>query len=302
MCEVSVIIPVYNGAEYVGGAVESALAQRGVSLEVIVVDDGSTDETPQILERFGSAIRVIRGQHAGHVEARNQAARVAVGEWLAFLDADDELLPTKLQRQLAAAVDAAMVYTDRENVGATAHIARHQSESQVLYEGSVFDHLILGNFITVSSVMLRKDWFLQLGGFDPDPYGCEDWDLWLRYAAAGGTVRAVCSPLTRYRWRRDAMSMKHEQMQRGRELVVRRALASPRGRLLNQSIAAQALAATWETAAAYAALARSPKAIGWYLRSIRCWPLTPRVYRQLAKCCLQMMWSSSLNLRASESK
>jgi glycosyltransferase involved in cell wall biosynthesis len=302
MCEVSVIIPVYNGAEYIGGAVESALAQRGVSLEVIVVDDGSTDETPQILERFGDAIRVIRGRHAGHVAARNQAARVAAGEWLAFLDADDEWLPTKLQQQLAAAVDADLVYTERENLGATAHIARRQSESQILYEGSAFEHLILGNFITVSSVILRKDWFHRLGGFDADPYGCEDWDLWLRYSAAGGTICVVRAPLTRYRWRDDAMSMKHDQMQRGRELVVRRALASPRGRLLNRSIAARARAAAWETAAAYAALARSPKAIRWYLRSICRWPLTPRVYRQLAKCCVQMMWSGSPNLRTSEGK
>jgi len=275
MCDVSAIIPVYNGAEYVGAAVESALAQRGVSLEVIVIDDGSTDETPRILERFGSAIRVVRGEHAGHVHARNHAARLAAGEWLAFLDADDEWLPTKLQRQLAAAVDAGMVYTERENLDATARIARHQSESQILYEGRIFDHLILGNFITVSSVILRKDWFHRLGGFDPEPYGCEDWDLWLRYSAAGGTIRAVRAPLTRYRWRRDAMSMNHERMQRGRELVVRRALASPRGRLLNRSIGAQARAATWETAAAYATLARSPKAIAWYLRSIRRWPREP---------------------------
>jgi glycosyltransferase involved in cell wall biosynthesis len=97
---VSVIIPTFNRANLVAGAVESALEQTVSGIEVIVVDDGSTDSTAQELARFGNRIRVLHQQNAGVSAARNAGIRAATGEWIAFLDSDDRWQPTKLERQL----------------------------------------------------------------------------------------------------------------------------------------------------------------------------------------------------------
>src|SRR5262245_48697084 len=102
---VSAIIPAYNAAPFIEQAVASALAQKGVDTEVIIVDDGSTDGTWEKLERFGDRIWKVRQSNGGPAKARNHGARLATGDWLAFLDADDEWAPDKLAKQLALARD-----------------------------------------------------------------------------------------------------------------------------------------------------------------------------------------------------
>lgn len=97
---VSVIMPVHNGAQFLREAIESALAQDYTPVEIIVVDDGSTDATPQILASFGSRIRHIRQTNSGAAAARNAALQASRGEYLAFLDADDLWLPQKLRVQI----------------------------------------------------------------------------------------------------------------------------------------------------------------------------------------------------------
>ena len=98
---VSVVIPTYNYGRYLATAIESALAQTFVPLEVIVVDDGSTDDTPQILETFGNRIQTIRQLNQGAGAARNTGIAAARGEYVAFLDSDDIWKPRKLQMQIA---------------------------------------------------------------------------------------------------------------------------------------------------------------------------------------------------------
>src|SRR6266540_5740063 len=168
---VSAIIPTFNAADYVSQAVTSVLASRGVRVEVIVIDDQSTDATWQVLERFGGAIQNLRQQKGGPYKARNLGARLASGEWLAFLDADDEWLPDKLTRQLALADDqAVLIYSDRFNVGNCIQMPSRQSDGQILHEGEVLEPLLIqGNFITLSSVVVRKWWFEYMGGFNEDP-------------------------------------------------------------------------------------------------------------------------------------
>ena len=99
--EASVIIPAYNHARFVGEAVESVLLQTAASREVIVVDDGSTDDTARVLAGFGGRIRVIRQPNRGVAAARNAGAALASGDVLTWLDADDTWWPRKLERQLA---------------------------------------------------------------------------------------------------------------------------------------------------------------------------------------------------------
>jgi glycosyltransferase involved in cell wall biosynthesis len=287
MPTVSTIIPAYNAAAYIRQAVTSVLNQRDVSVEVIVVDDGSTDETGQILQEFGSSVRTLYQANAGHVKARNRGARIARGTWLAFLDADDEWLPEKLTKQLALADEqTGLIYTERLNFGDCQRVAERQSKGQKLWEGDVFAQLLMGNFITVSSVIIRKEVFEELGGFEEDLLVCEDWDLWLRYAARGGRVRVCREGLTRYRWHEGAMSHNLERMLHGRLKVLERALALPRGKALPESFVRRAISREWEISAWYAALVQPRKALAWYLRSALYWPWNVSTYKGMVKCLL----------------
>lgn len=285
MPAVSVIIPAYNAAAYIATAVDSVLDQKGVTVEILAVDDGSTDGTWELLGRFGPAVRRVRQANGGPARARNHGARLAAGEWLAFLDADDEWLPHKLAAQLTAAGDAGLVYTDRYNFGECGRVNERQSDGVRLWEGDVFEPLLRQNFITISSVILRRDWFERLGGFDEALIGTEDWDLWLRYAAEG-PVRLCREPLTRYRWRRSSLTNNLDRMCEGRLRVVRRALASPRGRRLSRAARRQVLAGVWSESAWFAAETKPRTAAWWYLRSALHWPWRAGPYKGIVKCCL----------------
>jgi glycosyltransferase involved in cell wall biosynthesis len=287
MNRVTTLIPVYNGAQYVGNAIRSVLAQSHPDVEVIVIDDGSTDDTPQVLSQFGDAIRVLRQQNSGHVRSRNNGARIATGNWLAFLDADDEWEPTKLASQLALADESVgLVYTDRRNIGETHRIWEFGSQFNTLWDGDIFEPLLFGNFVTVSSAVIRREWFERLSGFDADLLVCEDWDMWLRFAGAGGRTAVCREPLTRYRWHADSMTYNQQRMCDGRLKVVERALASARGRQLPHAVARRSLAATWQTSAWYAEPTERWNAFKWYVRACLYWPWNLAAYKGMVKCCL----------------
>jgi glycosyltransferase involved in cell wall biosynthesis len=169
---VSVIIPAYNVAGIVGRAIDSALAQTVSPLEIIVVDDGSRDETASVVEAYGGKVRLIRQANAGPAAARNRGARDAAGEWLAFLDADDAWLPTKLERQLA--------YVGAARVGLVACL----TSGSVDDDNITLERLWNYNYIGMSGVLVRRAAFEEVGGFDEDPglISAEDYNLWLRIA------------------------------------------------------------------------------------------------------------------------
>lgn len=284
---VSVIIPALNAARYIGRAVSSAMESEDVSFEVIVVDDGSEDGTWQLLEDLGPRIRTARQDRGGPYVARNLGAGLARGEWLAFLDADDEWEPSKLSKQLRLADESTgLVYTDRVNIGDLSRVSRLQSDSVRLWEGDVFEPLLLGNFITLSSVLMRKSWFDRLGGFEVGRRGVQDWDLWLRYAAAGGLVRLCREPLTRYRIHAQQMSNDLKARALDRESVLRQALRLPRGRHVSARTVRKAFASVWTIGAWQAAADQPGRAIAWYLRAASYWPWDVETYKAIAKCCL----------------
>jgi len=284
---VTAIIPAFNAADHVARAVSCALASRDVTLEVVVVDDQSTDDTWRILESFGDAIRKFRQPKGGPYRARNLGARMARGEWLAFLDSDDEWTPDKLARQLAVA-DAAtdLVYTDRFNIGAADRVPRRFSDGCTLFEGDIFEPLLLGNFVTLSSALMRKSAFERLGGFSEERMGVQDWDLWLRLAAGGGRVSVLREPVTSYRYHREQMSLAHDARAADRVAVLERALMTPRGRQVGRRTVRQAFANVWAIGAWQLAPSRRWKAILWFLRAARYWPWKMDLYRGIAKCCL----------------
>ncbi|KPJ78751.1 MAG: glycosyl transferase [Deltaproteobacteria bacterium SG8_13] len=178
---VSVIIPTYNRAGIVGEAVDSVLAQDYPDYELIVVDDGSTDATAEVLNRYGDKIRTLRQKNRGVSAARNAGIRSASGEFFAFLDSDDLWLPSKLGLQVAffdRHPDAVVCQTEeiwiRNGVRVNPR-KRHRKPSGMIFEPSL--QLCL---VSPSAVMIRRSLFDQVGLFDESLPACEDYDLWLR--------------------------------------------------------------------------------------------------------------------------
>ncbi len=181
MNRVSVVIPTYNRAHMLREAVESALGQSLEPAEILVVDDGSTDLTPEILSSFGNKIRYFKGPHRGVSSARNKGWRLAESEWIAFLDSDDLWLPNKLHRQMKALAewtDIPLCYTDEIWIrhGKRVNPCKHHAK----YSGWIFQHCLARCIISPSSALIRKEILEELGGFDEQLPVCEDYDLWLR--------------------------------------------------------------------------------------------------------------------------
>jgi glycosyltransferase involved in cell wall biosynthesis len=274
--DVSVVVPAYNAATFLAGAIDSVLGQTLPPAQVIVVDDGSTDDTPGVIARYAERVTAVRLANGGVARARNAGARMATSRWIAFLDADDEWLPTKLERQIArAGDDVALVYTDRFNVGARGPLPPVQSEIQPLYEGDVFlDLLRLGNHVTLSTVMVRRDVFERLGGFRETFRNAEDWDLWIRLAAEH-RVAACHEPLVNYRFHAGMKSGDPAAMWRARVRIVGDALDSPRGQRLAGAERRAVWASTWRTNGWDAGRrGRTADAVSAYARALAYEPLS----------------------------
>lgn len=288
---VSVIIPCYNGERYIREAVDSALDQTHSTVQVIVVNDGSTDRTAAILDEFGDRITIVNQPNRGLASARNAALPVARGEWLAFLDADDCWVAHKLERQLQLADDAVdLIYTDRVNVGDRGGLPELHSELFSLYEGDVFfDLLAIGNVITASSVLMRRAAFIKLGGFFLGAPGTEDWDLWVR-VAAHGTIRVCREPLVFYRLHCSNMSRTDSRMRTSRIAVTRRALEHPRGRTLTRSQRRRIWCKTLMSNAADAFRSgNSLAALGINLLAAGYWPFAVRPYKESLRALLGLV-------------
>jgi glycosyltransferase involved in cell wall biosynthesis len=187
---VSVVMPAYNARETVEEAIESALAQSHHPLEVIIVDDGSTDGTSDLIaDRFGDRVRLLRMAHGGRSIARNRGIDLARGAFIQFLDADDILVRTKVERQvgfLAENPQYAVAYGSVECFAAEDSDRRWPFKPGIHPSGQILPHMIDDGFILPVATLARAEWCRRIGGFDPRLPSNEDWDFWLRMAAAGG--------------------------------------------------------------------------------------------------------------------
>ncbi len=186
---ISVVIPAFNSAKYLRTAIDSALNQSAPPLEVLVINDGSTDDTEDVIREYRGSIRSIYQKNCGPAVARNRGIAEAEGDLIAFLDADDIWALEKLERQLVFAREhpEAMVihtafyclYRDSGKISQTT-----PSEHQSLISGRCYGHLFLGNRVQISSVLTYKSCLLHVGGFDEHirRASTEDYDLWLRLA------------------------------------------------------------------------------------------------------------------------
>lgn len=218
MPRVSIVMPAYNCAWCIDRAIDSVLVQTFTDRELIVVDDGSSDDTPALLARRGNALRVIRQANAGMSAARNAGIAAAQGEYIAFLDSDDWWRPAKLAQQVEL-LDA------HGELGFCSHASELQSpDGEVLGLWGCPDGVdglvarVLGGHSAVaggaSSVMVRRELLARTGGFDAALRGAEDTDLWIRLAAAG---RYAClpDPLVVVTRNPHSVSRNREAMRRG---------------------------------------------------------------------------------------
>ena len=212
---VSVVVPAYNAAWCVHRAVDSVLSQEYKDFELIVVDDGSTDRTVEVLSAYGTALRVVRQANGGLSSARNAGIRAARGEYVAFLDADDWWLPGKLGRQVA-------LMRTRTDIGFSSTAARVEDPDGRLlnvwrcacWEGSFLAHLFGSNADVAgsgSAVIARRALFEHTGGFDETLRSLEDIDMWMRLAAVTGYA-CLDEPLAVILKRPDSMSRNLEVM------------------------------------------------------------------------------------------
>jgi len=207
---VSVIVPAYNAEHFIARTIASALHQEGVDLEVVVVDDGSTDRTKDVVDSLRDPrVRLLAGPNRGVSAARNEGVRASAGEYVAFLDHDDLWEPSKTRRQIEI-LDrdprAALVFTQARTVDAGCVDAPGGEiapaiEDPAAFFAKAYEHLVHWNYIPLSAVMVRRSILRDHEGpFDPRYALSEDWDLWLRIASRlpEGGVAFIPEPLTRY--------------------------------------------------------------------------------------------------------
>jgi glycosyltransferase involved in cell wall biosynthesis len=183
---VSVIIPTFNREKFLGKAIQSVLAQSFPDFEIIIVDDGSTDETAEVVKSFpADRLQYVYQPNRGRSNARNHALRLARGRYIAFLDSDDLYLPGKLELQvnyLDCHPDVGMVYTSAYCIDESGNQLEYQYKAKTsgrIYRDVAF---FVPVTITLPTVMVRRDVFDKVGNFDESMERFEDTDMWRRIA------------------------------------------------------------------------------------------------------------------------
>jgi glycosyltransferase involved in cell wall biosynthesis len=225
---VSVIIPAYNQSVYINESVQSVLGQTYQDFELIVVDDGSTDETPQILARIQDPrIRIVRQPNSGLSAARNTGLRESSAPLVTFLDSDDYFLPDKLSILTT-------FLNDHPEVGLVSGGTQFVNEkgqplSQAIKSPGNLDitKLLVSNPFCVSAIMMHRFWFDRVGMFDETLRACEDWDLWQRMAYAGCQFDWIEHLVVGYRYHDDQMTREAGRMRKAIFAVIDKFFSQP---------------------------------------------------------------------------
>ena len=212
--EISVVIPAYNRVGTLARAIDSVLAQSYKVSEIIVVDDGSSDATSEVAKMY-SDILLLRQNHMGASTARNNGVMMASHEWVAFLDSDDTWHPKKLAFQVAhhkKNPDSLISYTDETWIRNNKECPipkKFRKPEIVLFEESL-DYCN----IAPSSVLINKEYFEKVGGFDENMEACEDYDLWLRILKNDKIDLVPQKLINKYGGAEDQLSIKHWALDR----------------------------------------------------------------------------------------
>lgn len=225
---ISVIIPVYNRRDVIGRAVESVLAQTCTDCEVLVVDDGSNDDTREFLQQeFGQrqSMRVLRcDANSGVSAARNSGLAVARGEWMAFLDSDDEWKPRKLERQLEALNETGLKVCHTEEIWVRNGVRVNPHKHHRKYGGRIFLQAVPLCVMSPSSIVIHRSVFDRIGHFDESLPACEDYDFFLRLTCRYDVVYLEEGLMVKYGGHEDQLSRAHYAMDRFRVKALDRIL------------------------------------------------------------------------------
>lgn len=214
---ITVIIPTYNRAHLLPRALDSVLQQSYQTLQIICVDDGSTDDTRNLLANYYPQVQYLSTPQRGVSYARNYGARAADAQWLAFLDSDDQWLPHKLQVQVDALTqhpDAVLCHS--EEIWYRHGVRVNPMQKHKKRGGWIYEACLLRCMISPSSVLISKSIFNQLGGFNVEMPACEDYDLWLRLCARYPVLLCDEPLLIKYGGHADQLSKKYCAMDRFR--------------------------------------------------------------------------------------
>jgi glycosyltransferase involved in cell wall biosynthesis len=212
--KISVVVPAYNAAHFLPRSLGSVFAQTLKPDEVIVVDDGSTDNTSAVAAELGAT--VVHRTNGGISAARNTGIRSASGDWIALLDADDCWAPEKLERQVSCIQsDTVVVYTgvrfvDKRGI---------RGELSAMAPSVAMKVLRYRNPIAQSTTLVKRDALLRLGGYREDISACEDWELWVRLQKIG-KFEAVSAPLMDYYLHENNFSGNPKIMLRALSLII----------------------------------------------------------------------------------
>jgi glycosyltransferase involved in cell wall biosynthesis len=268
--KVSVVVPTFNYGHFLAGALQSALDQTFLDLEVLVVDDGSTDDTPAVITPFLADVRIryFRQANQGPAAARNFGIEQARGSLVAFLDADDRWLPSKLAKQVplfAAQPELGLVYCRRRCIDADGWPLEHRQP--VMHRGLVLAQLFRDNFVCFSSAVFRREALLAVGGFDQAVEHSEDYDLLLRVTRRY-PVDYVDEPLVVYRTGHGNLSSQSEKRFRAVCGIMQRFLDDGGRDLLPAGLVRQAWAETYCHWADARRHATRKNAASMYLRAL----------------------------------
>ena len=222
MEKVSIIIPAYNKAELTVKTVKSVLNQTYPHTEIIVVDDGSVDQTQEYLSEFKNRIQYVYQTNGGACSARNLGIRLAQGELIGFLDCDDLYLENKVELCvdfLKQNPDYGFIHTAAHFIDKEEKIVGFYSHPKSRKQGWIADRLILGNYICNSTGIVRKSCLQEVGFFDESIFMPADWDLWLRLAEKF-KVGYINEPLTQYRTTENYIFSRIEKSQEEEKVVL----------------------------------------------------------------------------------
>lgn len=228
---VSIVIPAYQAQDTLGGAISSGLTQTYPNVEIVVVNDGSSDGTLDIARSYGDRIHLVDQPNSGPSAARNAGMAAAAGEFIVLLDADDLLLPPFVEIAMKVYQDAGRTRTivTCNSWLMTAGGVDPKRHTLFAYPSDASGQrmqILQANFVATIS-LFPKELFTETGGFATDMSYCEDWDLWARAIFRGWNIAFQRRGLSLYRWTAGSLSTQMEKMFAGEEQVLQRLQADP---------------------------------------------------------------------------
>jgi glycosyltransferase involved in cell wall biosynthesis len=237
MTKISVIIPNYNQSVFVKDAIHSVLNQHCKADEIIIVDDGSTDDSREVVGQFGDRVHYIRQENQGLAGARNTGLQAAAGELIGLLDADDVWMPDYLEtmvRLAEANPDASVYYCMAQCMDVQGNDLPQIVGGPPVAPHELYHWLLRQNFIIPSTVLFRKKPIVEAGAFDAKLRSCEDWDLWLRLLP-GRKLIGTPQRLVRYRVHGSSLSTNVQGMHDATKRVIEKHFGREQGEIASWS-------------------------------------------------------------------